>query len=128
MKEENRVGSQEYKVYITDDGKEFINKREAEMHELKLKPERQIPKHYIELLAADDYAYCYKIESEDDLKYLQQKIWLQNAYYHYDGPGWYIAIRHYGGDDYPDDYNVVSVKYYSSQLEADLNTLKELNE
>lgn len=125
MKEEIRVRQQEYKVYITSDGKEFTSKREAEKHEVKLMPEKQIPKHYIELLVTEDYGYCYKIESEDDLKYLQQKIWLQNAYYHYDGPGWYIAIQ-YDGGDYADNYEVFSVKHYIKNLQHDLNTLKEL--
>jgi len=87
MKEEIRVRQQEYKVYITSDGKEFTYKREAEEHEINLIPEKQIPTCYIELLTAEDYGYCYKIESEDDLKYLQQKVWHRNAYYHYDEPG-----------------------------------------
>ena len=127
MKEEIRVRQQEYKVYITSDGKAFTSKRDAEKHEVELMPEKQIPKEYIELLTTEDYGYCYKIESEDDLKYLQQKVWLQNAYYHYDGPGWYIAIRHDGGD-YPDSYDVFSVKRYLSLLESDVNTLKKIEE
>lgn len=125
MKEEIRVRSQEYKVYITSDGKAFTSKQDAEKHEVELMPEKHIPKNYIELLTAEDYGCCYKIESEDDLKYLQQKIWLRNAYYQYDGPGWYIAIRHDGGD-YEDDYDVFSVKHYIQNIQHDLNALKEL--
>ena len=125
MKEEIRVRQQEYKVYITDDGKAFTNKRDAEKHEVSLMPEKQILANYIELLVTENYEYCYKIESEDDLKYLQQKVWLRNAYYHYDGPGWYIAIHHDGGD-YEDDYDVFSVKHYMENLQHDLNALKEL--
>jgi hypothetical protein len=115
------------KIFVTSDGKEFTYKRDAEKHEVELMPEKQIPTDYIELLTTEDYGYCYKIKSEDDLKYLQQKIWLRNAYYHYDGPGWYIAIRHDGGD-YPDSYDVFSVKRYLSLLESDVNTLKKIEE
>lgn len=125
MKEETRIRQQEYKVYITSDGKEFTYKREAEQHEVKLMPEKQIPTCYIELLTTEDYGYCYKIESEDDLKYLQQKVWFRNAYYHYDGPGWYITIREDGGD-YDDTYTVFSVKHYINNVQHDLNALKEL--
>lgn len=125
MREETRIRQQEYKVYITSDGKEFTYKREAELHEAKLMPRKQIPTCYIELLTTEDYGYCYKIKSEDDLKYLQQKVWFQNAYYHYDGPGWYIAIREDGGD-YDDTYTVFSVKHYINNVQHDLDTLKEL--
>ena len=125
MKEEIRVRSQEYKVYITNDGKAFTSKQDAEKHEVELMPEKQIPTCYIELLTTEDYGYCYKIESEDDLTYLQQKVWCRNAYYQYDGPGWYIAIRQDGGD-YEDSYDVFSVKHYMKNLQHDLNALKEL--
>lgn len=125
MKEETRVRPQEYKVYITDDGEEFTNKREAEKHEVELMPKKQIPTDYIELLTTESYERCYKIESEDDIKYLQQKVWCRNAYYQYDGPGWYIAIRNDGGD-YADSYDVFSVKHYIQNLQHDLNALKEL--
>jgi hypothetical protein len=70
MKEEIRVRQQEYKVYITSDGKEFTNKREAEKHEIKIMPEKQIPRFFITLEAIEEYGYCYKIESEADLDYL----------------------------------------------------------
>ena len=125
MKEEIRVRQQEYKVYITSDGKAFTSKRDAEKHEVDLMPEKQIQTDYIELLVTENYECCYKIESEDDLKYLQQKVWHQNAYYHYDGPGWYIAFRNDGGD-YEDDYSVVHIQSYIDCLKHDLSVLEEL--
>ena len=62
MKEEIRVRQQEYKVYITSDGKEFTYKRDAEKHEVELMPEKQIPTEYIELLTTENYECCYKIK------------------------------------------------------------------
>lgn len=124
MKEEIRVRPQEYKVYITNDGEEFTNKREAEKHEINLMPEKQIPKFSITLRAIEEYGYCYKIESETDLNYLTCKEW-KIAYYDYVGPGWYIAIQRNGGDS-EDSYTVFPIDNYIKDLQHDLNALKEL--
>lgn len=126
MKEEIRVRQQEYKVYITSDGKEFTNKREAEKHEIKIMPEKQIPRFFITLEAIEEYGYCYKIESEADLDYLTLKEW-KLAYYDYIGPDWYIAIQEDGGDG-EDYYTVFPVSKYIKYFQHDLNVLKKLCE
>ena len=125
MKEETRIRQEEYKVYITDDGKEFTNKQKAEKHEAELLPKKQIPNYYLGFNIIED-AHVYKIESEEDLEYLAATEWKEDtSYWTYDGPDWYIALRHDGGD-YPDDYNVLPVKSYIRGLQYNLNALKEL--
>ena len=126
MRTETRTRTHEYNVYITTDGKEFDTPREAEKHEATLLHERQIPNHYEHFDSLDvDSAYIYKIESEEDLKYLNATVWYNHGYWTYKGPDWYIAIRNDGGDYY-DDYNILSVKYYLSLLESDINKLKKI--
>ena len=128
MKTETRTRTQEYLVYVTSDGKEFDSQKAAEKHEVELLPKKQIPRHYVHFNSLDvEYAYIYKIKSEEDLKYLDATEWNHNAYWTYKGPDWYIAIRHDGGD-YDDDYDILSVKHYLSLLKSDVNTLKEIEE
>lgn len=126
MKAETRTRTQEYLVYVTSDGKEFDTQREAEKHEAELLPKKEIPRHYI-VFDFLDSGYAYKIESEEDLEYLTIHEWNYNAYYTYTEPGWYIAFRHDGGD-YPDDYDVFYLKNFLSDLESDVNKLKNLEE
>lgn len=126
MRTETRTRTQEYHVYITTDGKEFDTPREAKEHEDTLLHERQIPNTHVLFDSLDvDGAYIYKIESEEDLEYLNATVWYHHAYWTYKGPDWYIAIRNDGGDYY-DDYNVLSVKHYLSLLESDINKLKKI--
>ena len=127
MKAERRTRTLEYLVYVTSDGKEFDNPKTAEKHEAELLPKRQIPSKYICFNAIDSDAYVYKIESEEDFNYLIQKE--LDGYVHgiYDGPGWYIVFRNSGGD-YSDSYYAFYVKNYLSELESDVNKLKELEE
>lgn len=126
MRTETRTRTHEYNVYITADGKEFTTPREAKEYETILLHKRQIPSHYVNFDSLDVEDACiYEIESEEDLKYLNVTEWKHNAYWTYKGPDWYIAIRHDGGD-YPDDYDVFSVKHYLSLLESDVNKLKKI--
>ena len=128
MRTETRTHTHEYNVYITADGKEFNTPREAKDYETILLHKRQIPSHYVIFDSLDVEDVCiYKIESEEDLKYLNVTEWYHNAYWTYKGPDWYIAIRNDGGD-YPDDYNILSVKHYLSLLESDVNKLKKIEE
>ncbi len=125
MKEETRIRQQEYKVYVTNDGKEFTSKRDAEKHEVELMPEKQIPNFPITLRAMEECGRCYKIESEADLNYLTYKEW-KIAYYDYIGPGWYIVISRDGGDS-EDYYTIFPASNYIQDLQHDLNELKELD-
>lgn len=127
MKAERRTRTLEYLVYVTSDGKEFDSPEAAEKHEAELLPKKQIPSKYIRFNIIDDDAYVYKIESKEDLEYLASTEWDNNAYWTYKGPGWYIAFRNDGGD-YPDDYNVLPVKHYLSQINRDIDKLIELEE
>ena len=126
MRAETRTRTHEYNVYITADGKEFDTPQEAKKHEAELLLEKKIPRHYI-VFDFLDSGYIYKIESEEDLEYLTIHEWDYNAYYTYTGPDWYIAFRHDSGD-YPDNYDVFSVKHYLSLLESDVNKLKKIEE
>ena len=127
MREEIRTRPESYTVYITSDGKEFTSQRMARNHEDSLMPHRNIPTDYIHLYAYDDGMgyYCYKIESEEDLKYLNAIEWNHNAVWDYEGPGWYVAFRHDGGD-YSDDYSVSHIQSYIDYLKHDLSVLEEL--
>jgi hypothetical protein len=126
MKAERRTRTLEYLVYVTSDGKEFDSPKAAEKHEAELLPKKQIPRHYIYFNIIDS-AYVYKIESEEDLEYLDATEWNHNAYWTYNGPDWYMAIRNDGGD-YPDSYDVFYLKNFLSDLESDVNKLKNLEE
>ncbi len=110
--------------FITSDGYEFTSEREAIMHEDSLIPIRKIEYYYLSLSTLDEGgADCYKITEEADLEYLQAKEWSHNGQDEYDGPGWYLAIRHDGGD-YNDTYEVIKVDNYKIMLEDDLSNIK----
>lgn len=128
MKEETRTRQESYTVYITSDGKEFTNQRLARNHEDRLMPRRNISTDYVHLHTYDDDeigCYCYKIESEEGLKYLNATEWEHNAFWDYDGPGWYVSFQHNGGD-YADDYSVSHIQSYIDYLKHDLSVLEEL--
>ena len=112
--------------FITSDGYEFASEREAIIHEDSLIPIRKIEDYYLSLSTLDEGgAYCYKITEEADLEYLQAKQWNHNGQYEYNGPGWYLTIRHSGGD-YNDTYEVIKVDDYKTMLEDDLSNIKYL--
>lgn len=109
--------------FITSDGYEFTSEREAIMHEDSLIPIRKLEDYYLSLSTLDEGgAYCYKITEEADLEYLQAKEWNHNGQYEYNGPGWYLAIRHNNGD-YDDTYEVIKVDDYKTMLEDDLSNI-----
>lgn len=115
-------------VYITSDGKEFKYKGDAQRHEEKISmPERSIPCKTVTLHTQDDFynTFCYNIQNEDDFHYLEVKEWKYNYYGKFDGPGWYLAFRHDGGD-YDDDYDIIKLDEYLAQLEEDVENLKDL--
>jgi hypothetical protein len=112
--------------FITSDGYEFASEHEAIMHEDSLIPIRKIEKYYLSLNTLDEGgACCYKITEEADLEYLQAKEWNHNGLYEYNGPGWYLTIRHDGGD-YNETYEVIKVDDYKTMLEDDLSNIKYL--
>lgn len=127
MREETRTRPKSYTVYITSDGKEFTSQRMARNHEDRLLPRRDIQSRYIIFYTVEDGTghYCYKIKSEEDLKYLNATEWRHNASWDYEGPGWYIAFKHDGGD-YADDYSVSHIESYIDYLKNDLAELMEL--
>lgn len=112
--------------YVTSDGKEFRDKNNAEFHEEEISmPERVIPHRGLELELAECYTICYNIQSEEDFHYLGVKEWKYNYFGSFQGPGWYIAFRHDGGD-YADDYDIIKAEEYLAQLENDVNEIKDL--
>jgi hypothetical protein len=127
MREETRIRPESYTVYITSDGKEFYNESRARQYEATLMPFKNIPNNYIYLYTHDEDigCYCYKIESEKDLECLKAIEWNYNAVWDYEGPGWYVAFRHDGGD-YADDYSVSHIQSYIHYLKHDLSVLEEL--
>jgi len=127
MKKEIRTRHEPYVVYITSDGKEFANERIARQHEESLLSHRDIQSRYIIFYTVEDGTgfYCYKIKSEEDLKYLNANEWRHNASWDYEGPGWYIAFKH-DGRDYADDYSVSHIESYIDYLKNDLTELMEL--
>ena len=127
MKAERRTRTLEYLVYVTSDGKEFDSPKAAEKHEAELLPKKQIPSKYICFDAVDDNAYVYKIKSAEDFNYLIKKELDGYVYGTYEGPGWYIVFCNNGGD-YPDSYDVFYLKNFLSDLESDVNKLKNLEE
>lgn len=127
MKAERRTRTLEYLVYVTSDGQEFDSPKAAEKHEAELLPKRQIPSKYICFDAVDDNAYVYKIKSAEEFNYLIKKELDGYVYGAYNGPGWYIVFRNNGGD-YPDSYDVFYVKNFLSELESDVNKLKNLED
>lgn len=114
-------------IYITSDGQEFCIRSDAEQHEEELRimqDRHEIPYKYIGYLSfLDSGADAYEIKSEDDLKYLNIKEWNRCGSWTYDGPGWYMAVWHDGGD-YSDYYSITKVDEYIKNLEEDLNNLK----
>ena len=113
-------------VYVTEDGREFKSRRDAQKHEDSLIAERGVPWVYTDFInTLENSVFCYNIRSEEDLKYLQAKEWNHNATYTYDGPGWYL-VQHFDGGDYDDYYEIIKVDEYIDMLERDLKQLKDL--
>ena len=127
MKAERRTRTLEYLVYVTSDGKEFDSPKAAEKHEAELLPKKQLLSKHICFDAVDDNAYVYKIKSAEDFDYLTKKELDGYIYGTYEGPGWYIVFCNNGGD-YPDSYDVFYLKNFLSDLESDVNKLKNLEE
>lgn len=115
------------KVYVTSDNKEYSSYSEAQKHENSLQPSRNILSHYRRLISDDREANIYKINSEEDLNYLEAVIWKYNAWIERDGLGWYIAFTNPGGD-YDDDYDVMPLKKYLANLQDDIDELKGIYE
>ena len=128
MRTETREKTDNYRVYITDDGTEFYSRFGAVMHEAKemkrLHP-REIKSTGI-LTPDEDYIYLYKIQSEEDWDYLYKVNWEQNTYGNiYLSPGWYGAIRHDGGD-YADEYEIINMSQFIREQEEFLKEIKDL--
>ena len=113
-------------IYVCEDGQEFENKHEAQKHEDNLIPSRKIEEYYLTLDSMDSGGgYCYRITEAEDLKYLNAKEWNYHGEFEYEGPGWYLAIFHDGGDYY-DTYEIIKVDTYKELLENDLENIKYL--
>ena len=127
MRTEIREKTDNYRVYITDDGTEFSSRFSAVMHEAKemrrLHP-RKIKSTGI-LTPDEDYINLYKVESLEDWNYLYKVAWEQNAYGNYLGPAWYGAICHDGGDC-QDEYEIIYMPFYIRQQEEFLEEIKDL--
>ena len=127
MRIETREKTDNYRVYITDDGTEFYSRFSAVMHEAKemkrLHP-REIESTGI-LTPDEDYIYLYNIKSKEDWDYLYKVNWEQNAYGNYLGPAWYGAIRHDGGD-YQDEYEIIHIPIFIKQYDKFLDEIKDL--
>lgn len=128
MHTETREKTDNYRVYITDDGTEFYSRFSAVIHEAKemkrLHP-REIESTGI-LTPDEDYIYLYNIKSKEDWDYLYKVSWEQNVYGDtYLSPGWYGAIRRDGGD-YADEYEIINIKFLIRQQEDFLKEIKDL--
>lgn len=127
MRTEIREKTDNYRVYITDDGTEFYSRFSAVMHEAKemkrLHP-REIKSTGIST-PDDQYINLYKVESLEDWNYLYKVAWEQNAYGNYLGPAWYGAIRHDGGDC-QDEYEIIYMPIFIKQYDEFLNEIKDL--
>ena len=128
MRTETREKTDNYSVYITDDGTEFYSRFSAVMHEAKemqrLHP-RKIESTGI-LTPDEDYIYLYNIKSKEDWDYLYKVNWEQNTSGDiYLSPGWYGAIRHDGGDS-QDVYEIIIMSHFIRQQEEFLKEIKNL--
>lgn len=127
MRTETREKTDNYRVYIADDGTEFDSRFSAVMYEAKemkrLHP-REIQSTGI-FTPDDQYIDLYKVESLEDWNYLYKVAWEQNAYGNYLGPAWYGTIRHDGGD-YQDEYEIINMSQFIRQQEEFLKEIKDL--
>ena len=114
-----------YSVYIADDGREFLSRRDCESYEYKMAGDkRDIPFHAVESID-DTPAIMWLIKDEEDFEYLKRVHW---AYHDVIGkftlPGWYIAEEHDGGDG-RDRYTVEYAEDYINHYQEILDYMKQ---
>jgi len=126
MKTERRTRqvSESYTVYVADDGKEFLSRRDCETYEYRmLGGKRDIPFHFVESI--DDMpATLWLIKDKEDFEYLKKAHWTYcDVIGNFTLPGWYIAELHDGGDS-RDWYTVEYAQDYVNHYQAILDDIK----
>ncbi len=115
-------------TYITSDGKHYSNKKLAEEHEKSLQLEKQKRDiwHYDIITPDDDLATIWHIKDEKEKEFLEYVIWKKNGSIEdYDGPGWYIAFRHDGGD-YADSFWAYKIDNYLTKIKDYIAEIEEM--
>jgi len=115
--------------YIADDGTEFTTQSACEDYEYKQeRDKRKIQWRACESIAEEIPAKLWYIRSEEEFKWLEKTEW---AHTYADGKfseeGWYIAIRHDGGD-YRDDHEIYPlyeyIQYYQKKIQEIIDLTK----
>jgi len=113
--------------YIADDGTEFRSQRECADYEFQ----QEVNKRQLEWKSCQELRYglpskLWYIKSKDEFIWLSKTEWCHASIDgYYKKEGWYIAIRHDGGDYY-DEVEVIPFDEYIAEFEKDLNELKNL--
>ena len=117
---------EKYPVYIASDGKEFSRKIDAQTHEAELvMNSRNIKSYSILTCENEDFAELFYLPSLDDFKYINDTKWFKQRFDDWKQPGWYISIRHDGGDC-PDWYEIYFLPEYIENMEDWIRTVKHL--
>ena len=117
---------EKYPVYIASDGKEFLNISNAKLYEAQLMMDnRHINTASILTCENEELAELFHLKSFDDFKYINDTKWFKQNLDDWKQPGWYISIRHDGGD-YPDWYEIYFLPEYIENMEDWIQTVKHL--
>lgn len=121
------------KVYVAEDGKEFDNKDACERYEYLIKVNKHpVFKSAIETSTYPDFYFAnlYYISSKDDYEFFVNvkgfpsgSPYFKSDYMKY-GNGWYIYYVLDGGD-YADEYFLLNLNNYITEVEKEFNEWKE---
>ena len=113
--------------YIADDGTEFKTQYACEDYEYKQeRDKRKIQWYACESIAEELPAKLWYIRSEEEFKWLEKTEWAHTyVYSNFSGEGWYIAIRHDGGDD-RDAHEIYPLREYIQHYENKIQEIIDL--
>lgn len=118
-----------YPVYISDDGTEFDNQYDCEEYERKQIIEEHNITH-VDTISIDEYpATLWLIQNENEWKILLKTEFAHSGLHEHQftKPGWYIAIKHDGGD-WHDWYEFCLLDKYIEEYEELIQHYKILTD
>ena len=116
---------EKYPIYITSDNKEFEHLLDAQLHEAKLQLNRRsIKKISIELFDTEEPANIYYVSSPEDFQYLIDTELFEFSIADYIMPGWYLVVKHSGGDSF-DWHEVHYMPRYLASLKSWIKEVEE---
>lgn len=120
-----KVVTEQYNVYITSDGNEFLTMSKAYEHERQLNLKAHDIKEILVRTCDDDYAaHLYHFNSYQDFKYMGDTEWDASYTCKWADPGWYLVVRHDGGDS-PDWFEINYMPYYLDDIKSWIKDIEE---